>query len=95
MVILEAMANRMPIITTPVGGIAEVIEDGASGILVEPENPELLADKIYLLLNNENLRLDISRKAFDKVKTEYCISKFTAQMLSLYKENFKSNESYL
>ena len=95
MVILEAMANRLPIIATPVGGITEIINDGVDGILVEPENPELLADKIYLLLNNENLRLDISRKAFDKVKTEYCISKFTAQMLSLYKENFKSNESYL
>ena len=86
MVILEAMANRMPIITTPVGGIAEVIEDGASGILVEPENPEALADKIYELLSSEKLQRSISENAFKKVKEEYSIEGYTQKMLDIYKD---------
>ena len=85
-VILEAMANRMPIITTPVGGIAEVIEDGASGILVEPENPEALADKIYELLSSEKLQRSISENAFKKVKEEYSIEGYTQKMLDIYKD---------
>ena len=84
-VILEAMANRMPIIATPVGGIPEVIEDGVNGILVEPENPEALAKKIYELLSDEKLRRNISEAAFEKVKNEYSIEEYTQKMLNFYK----------
>ena len=43
-VLLEAAAVELPIVATRVGGVAEVVEDGRSGLLVPPGNPEALAD---------------------------------------------------
>ena len=46
-VLLEALMNHLPVITTPVSGIPELIEDGVTGLLVPPENPEAIADAVY------------------------------------------------
>lgn len=92
MVILEAMANKIPIITTPVGGIKEVIQNGINGILVKPEDPEELASKIHLLLNNETLRENLSQNAFVKVKSEYSISAYTKSMLQFYEKLLNQKE---
>ncbi|MGC8979836.1 glycosyltransferase, partial [Caldisericum sp.] len=86
MVILEAMANRIPIIATKVGGIPEVIEDGIEGLLVEPESKDELTKKILYLLNNPSLREQLSKNAFEKVKSEYSIQSYTQRMLKLYEE---------
>ncbi len=50
MVLLEAMSCGLPIVTTAVGGIPEIVEDGVNGYLVPRENPDSLAEKIELLL---------------------------------------------
>ena len=51
-VMLEAGAMKKPFIGGTTGGISEFIEDGVNGILIEPGNPDQLADKIIFLLNN-------------------------------------------
>ena len=56
LVIVEAMARRTPVITTRVGGIPETVVDGVSGILVEPDDPEGLADAISRVLADPELR---------------------------------------
>jgi glycosyltransferase involved in cell wall biosynthesis len=89
MVILEVMALGMPAVATKVGGIPEVIEDGKDGILVEPENPEELSNAIIRLLDNKELRSLISSNAYEKIKEEYSIEKYTKTLLSLYKELVK------
>jgi glycosyltransferase involved in cell wall biosynthesis len=43
---MEAMAMEMPVIVTDVGGTSELVDDGLDAILVEPENPEEMADAI-------------------------------------------------
>jgi glycosyltransferase involved in cell wall biosynthesis len=76
--ILEAMRAGLPIITTTVGGIPEMIEDGVSGILIEPENPEKIAEALLTLMNNKVLREDLAsgaRAVFEtKFETRVCIS---------------------
>lgn len=47
---LEAMACETPVVATRVGGIVEVVEDGVSGLLVEPGRPEALADALRRVL---------------------------------------------
>jgi colanic acid/amylovoran biosynthesis glycosyltransferase len=54
--ILEAMARGVPVVTTPVGGIPELIQDGVSGRLVPPENSEALAEALRGLMSAPTTR---------------------------------------
>jgi len=51
-VIIEAMALRKPIIASRVGGIPEIVHEGETGFLIEPENPQSLTEKLLILLND-------------------------------------------
>lgn len=54
--LLEAMSLGVPVVSTAVGGVPEVIEDGMSGILVPPRDPEALAQVCLELLNDPGRR---------------------------------------
>jgi L-malate glycosyltransferase len=66
-VILEAMASRRPVVASAVGGILEIIEDGISGILVEPDNPAALAQAILAILRDDALQRAIVSNAHERV----------------------------
>jgi len=68
---LEAMAVGLPVIVTPVGEIPRVIENKQNGILIEPKNSEVLANKIIYLMENHNIRGNIVDKAWQTVKAKY------------------------
>jgi glycosyltransferase involved in cell wall biosynthesis len=55
-VLIEAMAAGVPIAATTAGGIPEVVEDGVSGLLAPPRDPEALAAALLRLLEDEPLR---------------------------------------
>lgn len=57
--VLEAMASGLPIITTNVGGLSEIIKKNENGFLVKPKNVKELSAKISLLLKNDKLRKKI------------------------------------
>jgi glycosyltransferase involved in cell wall biosynthesis len=61
--IVEAMAYGCPIVTTSVGGIPEVIQDGINGLLCPPADPACLAENIERLIENPTLRLRLGRAA--------------------------------
>jgi len=82
--ILEAMAEKRPIVATDITGSREEIENGRSGILVPVKNPDRLAEAIILLLGNQNKAEELGENArlrvekyfnetiiFDKIKREY------------------------
>lgn len=54
LVILEAMAAGLPIVSTDVGGVRDVVTD--NGILIEPQNADLLAEALLKLIESEKLR---------------------------------------
>lgn len=58
---LEAMACAKPIVATNVGGLPEIVIDGVNGFLVKPKDPEALAEKICILLDNEEMRLKMGK----------------------------------
>ena len=68
LVVLEAMAAGLPIITTNVRGLPEIVKDGENGFVVEPQNPRQLVEKISLLLSNNELRQKISANNIIKAK---------------------------
>ncbi|HEX9960008.1 MAG TPA: glycosyltransferase family 4 protein [Pyrinomonadaceae bacterium] len=70
MSVIEAMAAGLAVIATNVGGIPELIEDGADGILFSPGDAKALADIISLLLENKNIRLSLGEKARQKAREQ-------------------------
>jgi glycosyltransferase involved in cell wall biosynthesis len=54
--ICEAMASSLPVITTTVGGLASVVEDGTTGFVVPPGDPVALASRLRLLVTSAELR---------------------------------------
>lgn len=65
---LEAMACGLPIVTTNVKGLPEIVKHGENGLLVEPKNPAQIAEKVLQLLENSELRERISRNNRERVK---------------------------
>jgi len=53
---LEALAMGIPVVGTDAGGAAETVIDGRTGFIVPPKRPELVAERIRLLLQDEDLR---------------------------------------
>lgn len=62
-VILEAMAHGVPVVATSVGGVPELVEDGVSGMLVPPEDPDALAQALARLTRDRDLRLTMGLAA--------------------------------
>jgi glycosyltransferase involved in cell wall biosynthesis len=61
MAILEAMAAGLPVISTPVGGVAEMVVEGETGMLVAPRNPEAMAVKLGEMATDGDLRRALGR----------------------------------
>lgn len=59
--ILEAMASGLPIVATKTRGLPEIVKDGENGFLVEPKKPEEIAEKVILLLGDDELREKMSQ----------------------------------
>lgn len=70
-VMLEAGVHKKPFIGGNTGGIAEFIEDGKNGLLVDPESPDQLAEKTSFLLNNPDYGKRLGENLHDKV-TRLC-----------------------
>ena len=70
-VVIEALACRKPVVATTAGGIPEIIENGKSGLLVEPDNPEALANALTNVLQNESLRLAIAQAGHVRVREKF------------------------
>lgn len=82
--ILEAMALSRPVVASNVGGIPEVIEDGVSGLLVEPHDADGLARAISRLLVDHQFADMVGRAGHDVVRTRFCLAQMVAKVASIY-----------
>lgn len=87
---VEAMASGIPVITTPVGGIVDFLVDDVTGLFCEVKNPESIADKVNVLIRDNNLRKKIIENADKMVREKYEWSKISSQMESLLKSTKQS-----
>lgn len=85
-VLLEAFAARCCVLSTRVGGIAEVVTDGATGLLVEPNAPRQLAAAMETLLGNVSLRNRLAENGFQRVNQHYGWEKIAAGFETLYRK---------
>lgn len=82
--ILEAMAAGLSIIATKVGGVPEMIENNKSGILVEPQNPQELAEAIKKIVADDNLRKFLGDNAFSVVKEKFSLTEMMRKTEELF-----------
>jgi L-malate glycosyltransferase len=78
------MACRKPVIGTRVGGIPEVIHDGDSGYIVEACDPQAIAKKINLLLNDAQLRERMGESGYAVAQNRFDLKKNVRRVLELY-----------
>ncbi|MCA9199729.1 MAG: glycosyltransferase family 4 protein, partial [Planctomycetales bacterium] len=69
--ILEAMACRLPVVSTHVGGIPECVEDGRTGFLVPAGNQSALAESLLKLLKEPALRSQFGQAGRQKLEAEF------------------------
>ncbi len=65
----EAMAMQIPVITSRMCGIEELVDDGVNGMLVPPQNPEALADAIEKIMNCPDLRRRMGEEGRKKIES--------------------------
>ncbi len=82
--VLEAMALSRPVVASAVGGIPEMIEDGVSGLLVQPGEPEPLAAAIVRLLTDHPFADMIARRGHELVHERFCIELMVRAVADLY-----------
>ena len=83
--ILEAMAAKLPVIATNVGGNPEIIQHGSCGILIEQKNKNDIRDNMIMLMENDNLRKKLSDECFKTVNEKYSSKKMIESHINLYK----------
>jgi glycosyltransferase involved in cell wall biosynthesis len=84
--ILSGMAAGKPIVSTRAGGIAEVIEDGHSGVLMPLRQPQAFADAVYALMRDVARQQALGRSAQHFIEHEYSLAAATARVERLYAE---------
>jgi colanic acid/amylovoran biosynthesis glycosyltransferase len=83
-VLLEAMAVGLPVVSTGVVGISEVLEDGWTGRLVSPHDPKWLAGAVETLLDNVRLRVRIAKDARARVECYFGLSRNVSRLARLF-----------
>ena len=84
--IMEAMAMEKAVVATRVGGIPDLIEDNENGFLVSPHNPQELAQKIEILMENKELRLKFGKAGREWVSRNFEWNRGIKQFANLFLE---------
>ncbi len=82
-VIMEAMATGLPVISTRIGGIPEMVVENETGFLVQPEDAVALADEIEKVINDHSLGRELGQAGYERAQTLFSIEKNMRQLCAL------------
>jgi len=85
-VVLEAMAMQVPVVSTRLSGIPEVVEDGLTGLLVQPGDAKTLADALARLLDAPDLRERLGRQGRKRVEERFNSRNNVGQLIELFEK---------
>ena len=83
-VVLEAMACGLPVVATRAGGTVDLINDGVSGILVEPERADTLCEALYQILSDTTLAQRLGAEARRVVEKQFSLQTIVSRYIQLY-----------
>lgn len=81
---IEAMAAKLPVIATPVGGITDFIDDNETGIFCAPNNPQSIANSVNLILTNHSIKENILNNAYHRVVDRYSWETVSTKMKEVF-----------
>ena len=84
LVVLEAMAQGKPVVATPVGGTAELVVDGETGVLVPPGDAAALAEALSGLLADPERARRLGEAGRERVRSEFSAARAAEEILKLY-----------
>ncbi len=82
--LIEAQAGNLPIVTTDVGGVRDIVKDEETAFVVPPKNAEQFAQKLKILIQNEKIREKMSQNGWTYVKDNFDYRTLTKNMRNLY-----------
>lgn len=90
--VLESFSIGTPVIASRIGGLPELVEDGKSGLLFEPGNPDDLAEKISYLYENPDKALEMGEYARKCVEEKYNEENHYNRLMEIYKRAIEQNK---
>jgi len=85
-VLIEAMAMQLPVVTTPVTGIPELVRDGENGLLVPERDGAALAQALERLMQDEPLRRELGRRGRETVLNGFEVRQTAAKLAAVFYE---------
>jgi len=82
-VIMEAMATGLPVVSTNIGGIPEMIIDNETGFLVEPGDTAAMADAIEIVINDSSSAARLGHSGYERARTLFSIEKNVRELCAL------------
>ena len=86
LVLLEGMAFGLPVISTFEGAIPDIVDDGKTGFLIQPKDPDALAEKMELFIKNSELIDTLGRNGRKKYQRQYTLSSFNQRAVDIFSE---------
>lgn len=81
---IEAMATKKPVVGTRYGGTPEIVEDGVTGYIIDPRNPEEIAQKIIELLKNPERAKQFGEAGYKRVKEKFNLEDKVEEYIVVY-----------
>jgi glycosyltransferase involved in cell wall biosynthesis len=94
LVTIEAMQFGLPVVSTFEGSIPDIVVNQETGLLVEPENVEKLADSIGNLLEDKQARVSMGVKGFERYKNNFTLEHFEVNLHEIFKRILGSGQPH-
>ena len=93
--LIESQASGVPVVTTDVGGVRDVVIEDETGFVVEVNNPTKFTEKLLELIENEKKRVKMSQNGWKHVEEKFHYTTLVKNMANLYRELIEQKKNEL
>lgn len=90
-VVMEAMSMGVPVIATAIGGSLDQVADGETGFLIPPSDPEALAQKIKLLIDDPALCARLGQAGPERIRRHFSLEEMVHRIEHVYEDSLRKN----
>jgi len=82
--LLEAMALAKPVVVSRVGGVPEIVQDGETGFLVPPQDPDSVAQAVLALMRDSNRAAAMGQRARQVIEQDFSVQRLARKIVAVY-----------